>query len=543
MRYIIVIILAICLTGCSITYRLERKQSRAVAAYAPSKLVTAQKQNETKTNIETKRDSSTPLFVATTTDENGEKIMCLDIGEVVVVSSSRTLPERRGKVMIDFVVTLPKELQGSCQSVSVTPWLHKFDREVPLQELSVRGGMFSRVQDRNYWQFNQFVKIFRPDAQTAQRAYEKFIKHPYPEGVRLDSVVEARGNISYFYTQEVSTQGEGKKMFLTLKGEVIALDGSRYQLPPSDTLQYNISSMLTFVDTTTRYVTKIVEKYAVVNDRNYLSFKVNDTQINDTLCDNQGQLAKIEELMDRLINQDTFIIDSIILTASASPEGSFERNNLLAGERAMSLKKRLVEKFGIANDTLITVRRIAEDWTELARLIGNDSSMLNKDGILEIIRTVNDPDKREAKLRDSYPKEYKHIRGQLYPLLRSVNFKYDLRRVGMVKDTIHTTEPDTIYARGVKLLEERRYAEALRILSEYNDQNSAVALMSLGYDNEAFATLSGLPETAITNYLSAIVCARLGRIDQGRELFVRACKLNETFEYRGKLDPEISKLL
>lgn len=542
MKYIIAIIITTVLTGCSMTYRLERKKSRAIAEYTPKER-TEQKRKEVKNYIEVKRDSATFYLAPAVTDENGEQMMSLSIDEVVVVAKSRTLPERKGKVMIDFVVTLPRELQGNCQSVSVTPWLHKSGEDVPLQELSIRGGLFSRVQQRNYWQFERYKEVFNPDSIRLGRAFEKFIKYPYPEGVRLDSIVENRGKISYFYTQEVPTEGEGKKMLITLKGAVLALDGSSYRLPPADTLQYNISSMLSFIDTTTRYVTRVIEKYAVVNDRNYLSFKVNDTKIIDTLGDNRTQLDRIERLMYALVNQYEFHVDSIILTASASPEGTFQRNTTLAKERAYALRKYLVGKFGNEVDSLITVRWIAEDWNELQRLIGKDERIANKDGILELIRSVKEPDKREVMIKTKFTTEYRYIKENLYPLFRSVNFKYDLRRVGMVKDTIHTTEPDTLYARGVELLENRQYSKAFSILGEYKDRNSAIALMSLGYYAEAYAVLSKQPATAKTEYLKAVLCSRLGKIDEGRELFIRACNLDETLEYRGKLDPEISKLL
>lgn len=49
-----------------------------------------------------------------------------------------------------------------------------------------------------------------------------------------------------------------------------------------------------------------------------------------------------------------------------------------------------------------------------------------------------------------------------------MSFLYDLRRVGMIKDTIHTTERDTLYDRGRRLMEDRRYKEALTILTPYN---------------------------------------------------------------------------
>ncbi len=539
MKYVTYIIILVLFAGCSLSSRLERKQSRAIAEYKPTQQEPEKTHRTSYYGI--KKDSTTYYIIPTTKDENGEDIMNMQIDEVVVVAKSRTIPERNGKVYIDFVITLPKELHGNCQSVSVVPYLHKQDGNIPLQELSIRGGLFSKVQDRNYWQFNQYVKVFRPDATAEQRAYERFVKYPYPHGTRLDSIVDSKEKISYYYTQELNTAGEGKKMLITLHGSVKGLDGSNYNLPPIDTLEYNISSMLTFVDTTKRYVTKVIEKYSVITNKNLLKFKVNDARIIDTLSDNHTQLSNIEELMGQVINQQEFYIDSIILTASASPEGRFEHNNALAKARAFSLKEHLTERFGRGVDSMIKVNWIAEDWDELQQLIKGDNNLKDKDGLLSIINSIGNPDRRETALKNR--KEYKYIKETLYPRLRSVSFKYNLRRIGMVKDTIHTTEPDALYAKGVELLNERRYNEAAVILVEYADQNTAVCFLSLGKDSEAYRILLTLPETAFVNYLRAIACSRLDMIEQGRDWFLKACNLNETLQYRGKLDPEINRLL
>ena len=542
MKHTSVGLLAVLLAGCSVTSHLERRQSRALAEYALREQA-APKPAEKRNYMTVRHDSTTYYIVEAVKDENGETMAEFRLDEVVVVAKSRTLSERKGKVLVDFVVKLPKELQGGCRSIVVVPHLHKAEGAVPLQEISIRGGLFSRVQDRNYWQFSQYVRLFRPDAAGEQRAFERFVKHPYPQGVRLDSIVEGARDLSYYYSQEVPTRSEGKTMLLTLHGAVVALDGSRYDLPPLDTLRYHISSMLSFADTTTRYVTKIIEKYAVVNDRNYLSFRVNDTRIIDTLGDNAVQLARIESLMSGLVEQREFHVDSIVLTASASPEGSYAQNERLARGRAVALKQRLGQRFGRQVDTLLSVRWVAEDWVELERRIAADSTIAEREAILGLLRTVGNPDRREAELRRRFPKQYRDIRERLYPLLRAVNFKYDLRRVGMVKDTIHTTVPDTLYARGVELLNERKYNDALRILRPYEDRNTAVAMLSLGLDEQAYEVLCRLKEEATVEYLKAVACTRTGRIEEGKAAFRRACELQPNFEYRGNLDPEIRELI
>ena len=539
----IAVCLAALLCGCSITGHLERRQYCADVLHVSREQREREQQTYQPPALKIEWDSNRFYLVPTEVQENGERIMAMQIQQVTIRAKARTLPERLGKVIIDFVIDMPRQLQGACRSVIVTPYLHKYGEAHALQDITIRGGLFSRVQQRDYWQFGKYVRAFAPDSSAEARAFARFVKYPYPEGVRLDSIVEGREKISYYYTQEVPTKGEGKTMHVTLAGAVVGLDGSRYDMPPLDTLEYNISSMLTFTDTTRRYLIKVIEKYAVVKDRNYLAFEVGKSDIIDTLETNAVQLARIESLMDGLINQREFYVDSIVLTASASPEGALALNERLARERALSLKRRLGERFGRQVDTLIAVRSAGENWTELGRLIAASDSLPHREAILALLGAEKNPDRREAALRGRYPQEYKHIRERLYPLLRSVDFKYDLRRVGMVKDTIHTTVPDTLYARGVKLLDERRYGEALTILAPYHDRNTAIALLSLGHDDRAYEVLSALPESAEACYLKAIACSRLGHREEGRKWFERACELKETFEYRGRLDPEISNLL
>ena len=555
-----VVVVVSVMAGCSATGRLHRRQTAATIKHSTKQqrewVEEKQAAPHSPGYIEyTKADNTTAYLIPTV---GGEPTIAIE--EVVITAPSRSIPERNGKVSLDFVVTLPKELMGNSRGVEVTPMLHKQGRDFPLQELTIRGALFNRVQERNYWQYNRYLDLFDPDETGRNWAWERFIYYPYPEGTRLDSVVSNRNTISYFYTQDVPTaESEGNKMLITLRGQVVALDHSYYPLPLSDTLTYNVSSMLNFVDTTTRYVTRVIEKYAVVNDRNYLTFPVNRSAIIDTLGDNAAQLSRIERLMDEILNQREFHVDSIILTASASPEGSVRKNTALARERAHSLRERLVRRFPRSRvDSLITVRWVSEDWTELERLLrsddgkgsdGNSGALRNREAILKMIagsgngNSERDRDALEREIKRRYPEDYRYLLSTLYPRLRAVSFKYDLRRVGMVKDTIHTTVPDTLYARGVSLLKSRRYDAALAVLGGFRDRNAAICLMSLGRDESAYRVLSALPEHSANLYLLAIVCARLGRDDEAIEYFDRAVELNPILQYRGKLDPEISNLI
>ena len=539
----IAVCLAALLCGCSITGHLERRQYRADVLHVSREQYEREQQTYQPPALKIERDSNRFYLVPTEVQENGERIMAMQIQEVTIRATTRTLPERLGKVTIDFVIDMPRQLQGTCRSIAVIPYLHKYGEAHPLQDITIRGGLFSRVQDRDYWQYNKYLHVFNPSEIGAERAFARFVKYPYSEGSRLDSIVQHPGHISYYYSQEVPTDETSKTMLVTLQGWVMALDESYYKLPPSDTLTYHVSSMLSFADTTTRYKIKIIEKYATVQDRNYIQFRLNDTHVLDSLGRNAAELDKIRTRMAGLIGQREFFVDSIVLTASASPEGRYARNSTLAQGRAHALKGYLRKCIGPQVDTLMQIRWIAEDWHELTTRLRSDENLQHRAEILKLIDTDSDPDRRERTIRELYPQDYQYLKESVYPSLRAVTMRYDLRRVGMVKDTIHTREVDTAYMRGINLLQKRKYAKALYILNDYRDRNTVITLLSLGYDAQALEMLNGLERSHTTEYLKAVACARLGRKTEGREHFLKACELDERMLFRGNLDPEIAELL
>ena len=529
--------------GCSVAGRLERRHA-AASLLQLSRAERQERQQDYRPQVvKLQRDSNTFYLTPVDTLADGERVMALQIEQVTVVAKMRSIPERNGRVVLDFIVTLPKQLLGRSRSVVITPILHKPDESVPLEDLVIRGGRFSLLQERDYWQYETYIERFRPDTVGREAAFNRFVKFPYPEDVRLDSLVESRSTVTYYYSQEVKTDETSKKMLVTLQGQVLAVDDSAYRLPPSDTLSYIVSSMLSFVDTVPRYRIRIVDKYLTVEDRNYIQFFVGDTRVVDTLGDNWRQLDKITGLMRQIVEQQEFWVDTITLTAASSPEGAYAFNDRLSQGRAAALKRYLVRRYGRSIDTMLTVRWVAEDWQELTNRIRTDREVVSRDAILELIVAEKNPDRREQAIRQRFPEEYAYIRSVIYPQLRAVNFRYNLRRKGMVKDTIHTTELDTAYARGVELLQKRKYAKALYILNDYNDRNTVVAHLSLDHNERAMELLATMPKDAVTEYLRAIACSRLGRKEEGRRHFLEACRLDERMEYRGNLDPEIAELL
>lgn len=395
--------------------------------------------------------------------------------------------------------------------------------------------------------FTDYAKMAenRKRKEQASEMYEKYVRFPY-EAARLDTVVKEGDNFVYYYKQELPATENTKKIDLTLDGQILSKDETKTQLPPSDTITYFISSMVQFLDRSPRYKKKIITRKDEVNLRAYVTYKSGATEFSEDIGDNRAEIDKVFETIHGINYTGEFLIDSIRMTATSSPEGSADMNLFLSKGRALALKKYLAlrsdDREGV--DTLFRPRWIGEDWNRLHELVLADDSLENKAYLLRIMKETDNPDNREYALR-KYPADYMRIRGKHYPLLRGVEFKFHLHRRNMLQDTIVMPVIDTTYMQAVKMIEDRQYRQALAILdvSYPDDYNTAVCLMSLGYDKRALEIMTEQADTSDRNYLLAILYSRLKREEDALKMYVKSCDQDASKIWRGRLDPEINKLI
>ena len=167
----------------------------------------------------------------------------------------------------------------------------------------------------------------------------------------------------------------------------------------------------------------------------------------------------------------------------------------------------------------------------------------SKEDILTLIKKTEDPDERERNISNAFPDVYHKLKMEYYPKLRTVDFVFHLSRRGMVEDVMYTDVIDTEYAEAIRLMDERKYKEAMPKLLEYRDMNTAICYMSLGYNGTAVNILLEQPETADREYLLAVLYARLNMDELAVQLFLKSCKMDESKIERGELDPEIAELI
>lgn len=379
----------------------------------------------------------------------------------------------------------------------------------------------------------------------AGEMYEKYVRFPY-ESARLDTVIKEGDSFVYYYKQELPATENTKKIDLTLDGQILSKDETRTALPPSDTITYFISSMVQFLDRTPRYKKRIITRKDEVSLRAYVTYRPGSTGFSENTGNNKAEIDKVFETIRGISYTGEFLIDSIRMTATSSPEGSSEMNLFLSRERALALKRYLAERTDDREgvDTLFRPHWIGEDWARLHELVRADDSLSNRTALLHVMEETRNPDSREQALR-GYASDYKRIREKHYPLLRGVEFKFHLHRRNMIQDTVVMPVIDSTYMEAVRLIEDRQYRRALSILEESygEDYNTAVCLMSLGYDSRALDIMLAQPDTSDRNYLLAILYCRLGREEEALKTYVKSCDQDGSKIWRGRLDPEINKLI
>ena len=353
-----------------------------------------------------------------------------------------------------------------------------------------------------------------------EKMYRRYVKAPIVhEGLRLDTVITAaNGDFIYNYVQTIRTRPKLRKVDVVLSGDIYEQDKRLYEIPATEQLTYYISSLSAFVDGADRYKKQIISRRVEANTACYIDFEQGSDVIVEDLSNNRFEMGRIKQNLGSLIENKDFDLDSIVVTASCSPEGSVAHNTKLSQRRSESVSRYFSQFIRAYRDSLreemlehiyfdgaedpretqtdikFISRSNPENWDYLAALVEADTLLTasEKEDFRRRL-SVKDPDEREHQM--ALQPYYRRLREALYPRLRTVRFDFFLHRRGMVKDTVHTTVLDTVYMRGVRALEDRDYETALTLLRPYGDFNAAVALAAMDYNLSAMEILRKLPST------------------------------------------------
>ena len=604
-----------------------------------------------------------PIIMNAVRDEDGNMVATDVLEAASVTARFRNVAERGGKVNIEFAVTVPQDMMDPQWQLRFYPQMYVLEDTLELDPILITGQEYRNEQMRGYRRYEKFLQsivtdsmefvnmklleifiernipalyAFRTDSTfvsdaefasafgvTEQQAIEhytnrlaksanerrkarkeerfrQYVKVPIEQGFRLDTVMrEINGDFRYVYAHTLATRPRLRKVDVVLSGAIYKEDAKIYDIPECEPLTYYISSLSAFVDGTERYMTKVIERKESANTACYVEFEHDRYEVDESLGYNRDEIGRIKKNLSALINNDEFEMDSIVVTASSSPEGTVAYNTRLTQRRSEAVAeyfRRFIDEYrdsvkvdegfvvdmrgdprsepgmtgeeypetpvrrsfayaqddnGDAQDDIkkdrdgyriqFIARNDAENWRMLDVLVAEDTVMGYEDKIAYINACeLDDLDRREEVLQKLGC--YRHLREKVYPRLRTVKFNFYLHRKDMQKDTVHTTVIDSTYMAGVQAIRDRDYETAVTLLRPYQDYNSAVAFCALDYNASALAILERLPKTDKVNYMLAIVYSRLGETEKAVRCYEEACRLNPGFVHRGNLDPEVMML-
>jgi outer membrane protein OmpA-like peptidoglycan-associated protein len=452
------------------------------------------------------------------------------------------------------------------------PALYSYRQDTSLvsdqQFASVYG--VTEQQAIDYYTYGLLVRRNERKIRDKDKMFRKYVKAPLQKDhLRLDTLmVNDAGEFVYNYVQTIATRPRLRKVDIRLSGEVCEQDKVVYGVPESDPLTFYISSLSAFVDGRERYLDQIVSRRVDLQSEAKLLFEVGDDTVREELGDNLREIIRIRSTLASLLEDAEFDLDSIVVTAHASPEGSWRANGELSQRRGRSVGRYFaayMKQYADSADRAVGYRMnldgtladpefrsrpeihfssyaVPENWDLLDRLVAEDRLLAEPQKMAyQERRKIDDPDRRELAMRaDDY---YPYLSKELYPRLRSVVFDFRLHRRNMLQDTIHTTVLDTAYMAGVQAIRDRDYKKALTLLRPYEDFNTAIAYCCLDYNASALSVLEKLDRSAEVNYMLALVYARQGDERSAVECYLLACAQNGSFVHRGNLDPEISALI
>lgn len=546
------------------------------------------------------------LMNAVMDETTGEMVATDIIRASVVTARFRNVAERSGEVSIEFDVNVPSEMIASDWQLRLYPDMCLGNDTVSLAPVLVTGARYRSAQMRGYERYRAFISSLITDStdfvmikplemflrryfpQTyAMKNDTSFIPDPMAENifgvrqkdalahytreglrsrnekrkalsarmlekitgniggyVKLDTVIATPdGDWCYRYTHTFRSRPGLRRIPVSVSGGIYRNGERVYSVPASDDIVFYVSSLSSLADTSVRYVTEVLERRVSVRRAIQLDFDKGSSRVDTLLPGNAESLDEVRDWMRRMVSEDGMVADSIVITATCSPEGSYSYNTVLARKRAESVIDYMADYSDGRFAGIMRLGYIPENWDRLREMVVRDTC-ISEDSRKVILSQAEDDGYDHLEMQLQRLPDYEYLRTRLYPELRLVSFDLYMHRKGMQKDTVHTEVVDSSYMYGVKALKDMEYIKALRLLKDYRDYNSALAYLSSGYESASLKILEGLDrEDPKVCYLFALALSMLERDDEAADFFRSSVMKDPAMLHRGRLDPEIYRVI
>ena len=218
------------------------------------------------------------------------------------------------------------------------------------------------------------------------------------------------------------------------------------------------------------------------------------------------QKALKESLKNFAADTKNYAIDNVEVSAYASPDGGVKLNDKLAAQREKNAAQYVKNEVKKAKaDAAIESKYTAQDWEGFKELV-QKSNLQDKDLILRVLSMYNDPEKREAEIKN-LSAVYKDLAADILPQLRRARLTLNYQIIGRSDEEImeaFKSEPsvlsveELLYA--ATLTDDKAQKKAIYTTASRNYPNDYRAFNNLG--EIAFKDLD--LATAETNFKKAL---------------------------------------
>ena len=269
------------------------------------------------------------------------------------------------------------------------------------------------------------------------------------------------------------------------------------------------------------YKTTVAQAAPIIAPNNFQRIIKQEQEANIKFLIGQANLRKSElqnnsvQEFVRLLNeivadQEGLRLNNIEVTGFASPDGGYDVNDRLAGNRRAAAQKYVEKQLKATGaQTDVDTKYTAEDWDGFQKLVAA-SNIQDKDVILRVLSMYNDPEEREAQIR-SISSAFRELADGILPQLRRSRLIANYEVVGRSDDEIK----DQLTSDAKQLsLEELLYAGAIY------DSNAAKA-------KEAYIKATQLyPNDARAFNNLATLAYEEGNFDEATQWLQKATAIN-----------------
>ncbi|WP_295935954.1 DUF3868 domain-containing protein [uncultured Alistipes sp.] len=160
-----------------------------------------------------------------------------------------------------------------------------------------------------------------------------------------------------------------------------------------------------------------------------LNYVVNKWDLLVNFKNNAQVLAEADQIIRSIVNNPDFKVTSCRVDGYASPEGRYQRNVLLAENRAQAFLNYLSQNYRW-DLSIVSSEGHAEDWQGLRDEVEKMTWLKERDIVLDIIDHTPDADQRKKRLQTlAGGTVYRNLLNNVYPPLRRNEFQisYEIR--------------------------------------------------------------------------------------------------------------------